>query len=259
MTIAKSPKQLRGVCVAAVLAVSAGRVLPSGRWRRNRRRLRRPAARDLAAEVLRKSGRATIWRLDPVGDRPRPGTRRSGRAADRARLVRGSRSAPGRTPCRGACRRHDRTRVHGGRPDLRQPLGAGGELAAVGARRGPAGAPLVLRGVGEGGLRETVKRIGERLGGAEAGSLPSRLGGRDRLDPGSPSTRACSACSASNGCPRLWWCRAACRRARAGAARTTPPRPTISSPETSASRRRSKPSRKRDRSGAPSPAVISNV
>ena len=31
------------------------------------------------------------------------------------------------------------------------------------------GAPLVLRGVGAGGLRETVKRIGERLGGAEAG------------------------------------------------------------------------------------------
>ena len=31
------------------------------------------------------------------------------------------------------------------------------------------GAPLVLRGVGEGGLRATVKRIGARLGGAEAG------------------------------------------------------------------------------------------
>ena len=31
------------------------------------------------------------------------------------------------------------------------------------------GAPLVLRGVGEGGMRETVKKIGERLGGAEAG------------------------------------------------------------------------------------------
>ena len=31
------------------------------------------------------------------------------------------------------------------------------------------GAPLVLRGVGKGGLRETVRRIGDRLGGAEAG------------------------------------------------------------------------------------------
>ncbi len=32
-----------------------------------------------------------------------------------------------------------------------------------------AGAPLVLRGVGEGGLPDTAKRIGARLGGAEAG------------------------------------------------------------------------------------------
>ena len=32
-----------------------------------------------------------------------------------------------------------------------------------------AGAPLVLRGVGEGGLPATAKRIGDRLGGAEAG------------------------------------------------------------------------------------------
>ena len=31
------------------------------------------------------------------------------------------------------------------------------------------GAPLVLRGVGEGGLPATAKRIGARLGGAEAG------------------------------------------------------------------------------------------
>ena len=31
------------------------------------------------------------------------------------------------------------------------------------------GAPLVLRGVGDGGLPGTAKKIGERLGGAEAG------------------------------------------------------------------------------------------
>ena len=31
------------------------------------------------------------------------------------------------------------------------------------------GVPLLLRGVGAGGLRETAKRIGDRLGGAEAG------------------------------------------------------------------------------------------
>ena len=44
------------------------------------------------------------------------------------------------------------------------------------------GAPLVLRGVGEGGLPGTAKRIG-------AGASAARR-------PGSPSTRACSACSA---------------------------------------------------------------
>ena len=32
-----------------------------------------------------------------------------------------------------------------------------------------AGAPLLLRGVADGGLRETMKAVGERLGGAEAG------------------------------------------------------------------------------------------
>ena len=42
------------------------------------------------------------------------------------------------------------------------------EAARLGAAE-HAGPPLVLRGVGAGGLREMVKRIGERLGGAEAG------------------------------------------------------------------------------------------
>ena len=42
------------------------------------------------------------------------------------------------------------------------------EAASIGAAE-HAGPPLVLRGVGAGGLRETVKQIGERLGGAEAG------------------------------------------------------------------------------------------
>ena len=40
-----------------------------------------------------------------------------------------------------------------------------------------AGAPLVLRGVMEDGLRATVKRIGGRLDGAEAGSLPRTRSG----------------------------------------------------------------------------------
>ena len=49
-----------------------------------------------------------------------------------------------------------------------------------------AGAPLVLRGVGEGGLRETVKRIGARLGGAEAsthGSGQGQAGAGIAIDP----------------------------------------------------------------------------
>ena len=40
-----------------------------------------------------------------------------------------------------------------------------------------AGVPLVLRGVADGGLRATVKAVGERLGGAEAGSLPRTRSG----------------------------------------------------------------------------------
>ena len=39
------------------------------------------------------------------------------------------------------------------------------------------GAPLVLRGVGAGGLRDTAKRIGSRLGSHDAGSLPRTRSG----------------------------------------------------------------------------------
>ena len=49
---------------------------------------------------------------------------------------------------------------------LSVPPRAGGNGRATAAATG---APLVLRGVGEGGLPATAKRIGERLGGAEAG------------------------------------------------------------------------------------------
>ncbi len=44
------------------------------------------------------------------------------------------------------------------------------------------GAPLVLRGVGAGGLPETAKRIGDRLGGAEAGP-GSKSGASVAIDP----------------------------------------------------------------------------
>ena len=44
------------------------------------------------------------------------------------------------------------------------------------------GAPLVLRGVGAGGLTETARRIGARLGGAEAGP-GSKSGAGVAIDP----------------------------------------------------------------------------
>ena len=40
------------------------------------------------------------------------------------------------------------------------------------------------------------------------------------MTPVLPSTRACSVCSGSRGCPPWSWCRAACRPARAGVVRT---------------------------------------
>ncbi len=45
-----------------------------------------------------------------------------------------------------------------------------------------AGAPLVLRGVGAGGLTETAKRIGARLGGSDAGP-GSKSGASVAIDP----------------------------------------------------------------------------
>ena len=58
------------------------------------------------------------------------------------------------------------------------------EAARIGATE-HAGPPLVLRGVGEGGLRETVREVGSRLGGAEAGVAIDprlfRLFGIDRV------------------------------------------------------------------------------
>ena len=73
------------------------------------------------------------------------------------------------------------------------------------------GAPLVMRGVAEGSLRATVKRIGDRLGGAEAGvAIDPRLFRLFGID----------------GCPPWSSCRAACRPAGAGAVRTIRRRPT---------------------------------
>ena len=73
-------------------------------------------------------------------------------------------------------------------------------------------APLVLRGVGAGGLPETAKRIGERLGGAGAGvAIDPRLFPPVRRRPRADGGRRAGA---------------ACRRAGAAAARRTGRRPT---------------------------------
>ena len=127
------------------------------------------AARDLAAEVMRKAGgydlgdwtRSILDRaLERAGDAARqtvPGS--PGRSAD---PLPAERYAAG---IASAARR-------GGTAEiliftsLSVPAASWRQWAHDAERTG---APLVLRGVGEGGLRETVKRIGMRLGGAEAG------------------------------------------------------------------------------------------
>ena len=71
-----------------------------------------------------------------------------------------------------------------------------------------------------------------------SGSASALAGWRPAPDRGpgqaSPSTRACSACSVLNGCPPWSSCRAACRPAKAGAARTIRLRRMTASPATSA-------------------------
>ena len=123
-------------------------------------------ARDLAAEVLRKAGDGDL------GDWTRSIVERAlGRAGAAARQTLPGRS--GETPPLPA-ERHARE-LSGPRSgteevlvftSLSVPATSWGQWAREGARTG---APLVLRGVGEGGLPATARRIGARLGGAEAG------------------------------------------------------------------------------------------
>ena len=140
-------------------------------------------ARDLAAEVLRKSGDGSLgeWTRDVI-------ERALGRAGENARqTVPGSRS-PGSVSGTGGAgagsadgtaaplpaERHAPSLAAGRPPtaeilvltSLSVPAASWRQWAREAAR---IGAPLVLRGVGEGGLRATVRQIGARLGGAEAG------------------------------------------------------------------------------------------
>ncbi len=133
------------------------------------------SARDLAAEVVRKAGGDGLadWTREVID-------RALKRAGEAARQTEPGTSGPPAAPLPAAplpAERHAGSLAgtaagRGGTAEiliftsLSVPAASWRQWARDGAR---AGAPLVLRGVGEGGLRETAKRIGERLGGAEAG------------------------------------------------------------------------------------------
>ena len=127
------------------------------------------AARDLAAEVLREAGDGGLgeWTREVIGR----ALERAGEAA--RRTVPGS---PGETAPLPAERQATRT-AHGlaGRggtaeillfTSLSVPAASWRQWARDAARTRT---PLVLRGVGQGGLRATVKAVGDRLGGHDAG------------------------------------------------------------------------------------------
>ena len=125
------------------------------------------SARDLAAEVLRKAGDGDLgtWTRSVID-------RSLGRAGEAARqTVPGS---SGEIPAPLPAERHAPSLAAGraNTPEillftsLSVPAASWRQWARDAAR---IGAPLVMRGVAEGSLRATVKRIGGRLGGAEAG------------------------------------------------------------------------------------------
>ena len=125
------------------------------------------SARDLAAEVLRKAGDGDLgtWTRSVID-------RSLGRAGEAARqtVPGSSRETPAPLPAE----RHAPSLAAGraNTPEillftsLSVPAASWRQWARDAAR---IGAPLVMRGVAEGSLRATVKRIGGRLGGAEAG------------------------------------------------------------------------------------------
>ena len=125
------------------------------------------SARDLAAEVLRKAGDGDLgtWTRSVID-------RALGRAGEAARQT--GPGSSGETPAPLPAERHAPSLAAGraNTPEillftsLSVPAASWRQWARDAAR---IGAPLVMRGVAEGSLRATVKRIGGRLGGAEAG------------------------------------------------------------------------------------------
>ena len=129
------------------------------------------SARDLAAEVLRTAGDGDLgdWTRSII-DRA---LKRAGETARQSarQTVPGSSSGP--LPAeRHAARTADGLAGRGNTPEillftsLSVPAASWRQWARDAAR---IGAPLVMRGVAEGSLRATVKRIGNRLGGHDAG------------------------------------------------------------------------------------------
>jgi len=140
------------------------------------------AARGLAAEVLRKAGNDDLgaWTrsildraLKRAGEAARQSVPGSGGAGPG---LRAGGAGPGRSgkPAPLPAERHagELTGPRSGTAEiliftsLSVPAASWRQWARDAARTG---APLVLRGVGDGGLPATAKRIVERLGGAEAG------------------------------------------------------------------------------------------
>ena len=131
-------------------------------------------ARDLAAEVLRKAGDGDLgdWTRSIV----ERALERAGEAARQSegQTVPGGRvGSPAPLPAeRHAARMADGLAARGNTAEvllftsLSVPPASWRQWARDAAR---IGAPLVMRGVAAGSLRETVRHIGDRLGGAEAG------------------------------------------------------------------------------------------
>ena len=126
-------------------------------------------ARDLAAEVLRKAGDGDLgdW-TRAILDRA---LERAGEAARQTVPGASGQTAPLPAERHAGALAGSAAGRHGTAEiliftSLSVPAASWRQWARDAAE---ASAPLVLRGVAEDGLRATVKRIGERLGGAEAG------------------------------------------------------------------------------------------
>ena len=215
----------------------------SGR-RRSRARPKSRAARDLVEEVLREAGDGGLgdWTRSII-DRA---LKRAGEAA--RQTVPGS-SGPSSAPLpaeRHAARTADGLAGRGGTAEillftsLSVPAASWRQWARDAARTG---SPLVLRGVGEGGLRATVKAVGDRLGGHDAGvAIDPRL---FRLFG---VTRVPAVVAVPGGVPPC----------RSRGCSDDPAPPTTGSPETSGLRPRWRRSPPRAAPGAMWPAAISN-